>query len=130
MSERPWFEKDYETVAGEEGASLEILCSANGRPPIAHTWYDKNDLEVSSMGFNRIFTALHPKGTLLVFKETRRNDSGEYRCSASNIHGMVSKVFQLYIVPKSGRKLKNLQAKRKLPRSAQNTSIFFHYITV
>ncbi|XP_035206090.1 junctional adhesion molecule A-like [Stegodyphus dumicola] len=99
---KPSFDKGYETVAAEEGALLQITCSAKGTPPITHTWFDKDDLVVSEMPFNRIFSVARPNETLIVFKNTTRQDSGEYTCSASNIHGMVSKVYQLFIIPKLG----------------------------
>ncbi|XP_035211067.1 uncharacterized protein LOC118185335 isoform X1 [Stegodyphus dumicola] len=98
----PKFEKGYEVYSASEGERLDVLCLADGDPPLDYIWYDKNTYEILSDPHQRIFTTYTTNASFLVFKTTIRNDSGEYTCSAKNTHGLSSKVFEIIILPNSG----------------------------
>lgn len=70
-----------------EGSSVRLACRAMGTPEPGFQWY-KDDKPISAGG--RFDISQSVSGFTLVIKECQVDDSGEYKCEATNKAGSVS----------------------------------------
>ena len=77
------------TLTVNEGGSASFQCSASGNPEPAIAW--------SKLDNQSKITQSAVSGGMLRFKHVTGNDSGLYRCSATNILGESQKVVRLTV---------------------------------
>ena len=70
-----------------EGSSVRLACRAMGTPEPSFQWFKDNQL-ISAGG--RFDISQSVSGFTLVIKDCRVEDSGEYKCEATNKAGSVS----------------------------------------
>lgn len=92
----PRFENRYEEVLAEEGDDAELNCYAAGA--VKYIWYNQND-DIISSNENISINSTPDNGTVLIITDVKDEHGGIYTCTASNSHGLSSKLFKVTVTP-------------------------------
>ncbi|XP_031789597.1 fasciclin-2 isoform X4 [Nasonia vitripennis] len=80
-----------------EGESAQILCKGTGKPPPKFTWI--KTLTKENLAVTDRFSVNEDTG-LLTISNVKRDDSGEYQCTATNAAGMAIMNIQVNVIVK------------------------------
>ncbi|KAL7302066.1 hypothetical protein TKK_0005299 [Trichogramma kaykai] len=94
---RPKIEEYDTNVEITEGENANIICKAIGKPPPKFSWI--KSLTKENLAITDRFGVNEDTGVLTV-TNVRREDTGEYQCTATNLAGMDSITIQVTVIVK------------------------------